>query len=1240
MSQIIGCTTTSAASMHELIARAKPSVIIVEEAGEILEAHILTALCRSVKKVIMIGDHKQLRPKLESYELQKDSCRGFDLDVSLFERMATSNRFPLLSLNIQHRMRPEISEIVRRCTYPELQDHERVRYRDNIRGLQKNLAFITHNIYESSEDESVGMDSKSRTNQYEAEMTVLFVKYLALQGYSLSDIVVLTPYLGQLVLITELLTAQSWNGKSNFCVEIGEQDTNDLVKTESVTIPTLQQLPGEKIRVATIDNFQGEEAKIIVASLVRSNKSNDIGFLSSPERVNVLFSRARDGMFVLGNAGTFRSCKHGKTVWKGLLDYVHSQGCLVNGFPVYCSRHNEKPTIPVNTTESLGEWARCGGCSRPCEFLLPKCNHPCPLGSCHPLELHDNVPCSFKEHVKCSAGLHDVDKMCGESPKPCMQRRLVTVPGCSKGHKSSRRCFEASAVHQCQTCEKAKAELKKARDVSASEEKQLNESIMLEQLELEKSRAQLQKAVSIKKSRELLDALKQESGMMQKEQQHLNEISQEEDRSEQHPLSPSSSSTVALDTSWMNSVPSSSYAACPIIRSCVETDASVKARASCESTTAAAVPKPSGDNCTEAEFNQKLVPVMDSMAGGKWTQVFSLCSAGKSASTVQAVRVAFSLAALTAEFFLDSDPEDLVAQLRRLKPPQWFIGALLFAIANALVYQSSRPMFSHQAAKKAVAMIMESSFSQLKTGILWGQLKVLADTIPCEVAQSNASTSGRSNQDAKEIENQIAKVQKRSRDSFTSLRELSGLTGLKLVKESFLKLFHLVDISMEQGISSISSYNIRFEGNPGTGKTTVAKIYAKFLQEVRILPESAITKIVTGAELLGKGVKGVESILDEIKTAKGGVVFLDEAYQLNPKIDGAGRQVLDFILAHSERFEDPDYGKVVWIFAGYQKDMEKLFEHNPGLPSRFPYRFVFEDYSDAELLEIFNGYLQSGGADQKSSSTSSTSGGRQKRQPFVVVDPKWSRIAMRRIGGKRNTSGFGNARAVRTFFDQCRQRQAARITKCRGLGEAPQLYEFMREDLLGPFADENALRNSRAWQKLQAMEGLAEVKDAIRKLIDVVFDNAQREEKEEPCLEFSLNKVFLGNPGTGKTTVGKIYGEILSDLGLLSKGEVLLKAPSDFLGDVVGGSEAKTRALLAQAEGCVLIIDEAYSLLPPGSVDPYRTAVIDTIVEQVRRYGSVFDCVLTAISLDDRSREDLAMTELCCCLVTRMRWKR
>ena len=154
-----------------------------------------------------------------------------------------------------------------------------------------------------------------------------------------------------------------------------------------------------------------------------------------------------------------------------------------------------------------------------------------------------------------------------------------------------------------------------------------------------------------------------------------------------------------------------------------------------------------------------------------------------------------------------------------------------------------------------------------------------------------------------------------------------------------------------------------------------------------------------------------------------------------------------------------------------------------------------------------------------------------------------------------------------------------------------------------------------ALRELRELEG-ANVKASVDRLLRLAESNAAREELEMPTAEVSLNRIFLGNPGTGKTTVARLYGQILKSLGLLSVGDVVLATPSDLIGSALGQSEEKTNALLDKAEGCVLVIDEAYGLDPTnsgsfasvggpagggGGGDPFKTAVIDTLVSRAGR---------------------------------------
>ena len=251
-------------------------------------------------------------------------------------------------------------------------------------------------------------------------------------------------------------------------------------------------------------------------------------------------------------------------------------------------------------------------------------------------------------------------------------------------------------------------------------------------------------------------------------------------------------------------------------------------------------------------------------------------------------------------------------------------------------------------------------------------------------------------------------------------------------------------------------------------------------------------------------------------TSGGGTIFVDEAYQLTS--DASGKRVLDFILAEMEN----NIGKLVWIFAGYNREMEKFFEHNPGLQSRVPYTLQFKDYEDAELLSMLQGLVE-----KKWS-------GRMKVEGGILG--LYGRIVIRRLGRGRGRNGFGNARALSNLFDKIWERQSERLTKERRAGKRPDDLQLLKEDLIGP-EPSTVMAQSKAWNSLQSMIGLDLVKKSVQNLFDMTISNYKRELQELEPDAVSLNRVFLGSPGTGKTTVAKHYGQILAELGLLSNGE-------------------------------------------------------------------------------------------------------
>ncbi|CAB1107617.1 unnamed protein product [Ectocarpus sp. CCAP 1310/34] len=340
----------------------------------------------------------------------------------------------------------------------------------------------------------------------------------------------------------------------------------------------------------------------------------------------------------------------------------------------------------------------------------------------------------------------------------------------------------------------------------------------------------------------------------------------------------------------------------------------------------------------------------------------------------------------------------------------------------------------------------------------------------------------------------------------------------------------------------------------------------------------------------------------------------NNAHTLEPQSGGGGKKVVNFLLAEIENRR----GELVVAFAGYAKNMESLFEFNEGLPSRFPKVLRFEDYSDALLLEIFKGLM----AKKKGLGTLHCGDSAEQEDP-----ERWAKVAIARLGRRRGSRGFGNARAVQVLFDQVLERQASRLSSGDNDNDNgndddddddddDDPYELTKPDLLGWSV--SSLDESESWRTLRDMVGLGAVKSAVLALAEVVQTNRVLEEAGKPPRNIALNRCMLGNPGTGKTTVAKLIDGILADLGLLPKGEVVLKTASDFVGSVLGESESKTRAILKAAEGCVLVIDEAYSLRAGSGVggkggsgeDPYRTAVVDTLVEQVQNVPGEDRCVL------------------------------
>ncbi|KAK6429478.1 hypothetical protein LTR95_014375 [Oleoguttula sp. CCFEE 5521] len=983
--RIIACTTTAAAMYTKQLRSAAPGIVMVEEAGEILESHILTALTPSTKQLVLIGDHKQLRPKVNNYALTVEKGDGYDLNRSLFERLILAG-YPHTTLHQQHRMCPEISGYVRHLTYPALTDAPSTLTRQALRGLCSRVIFIDHRKPELAAtkvaDRRDEGTSASKENEWESFMILKIVRYMAQQGYGTAQQVVLTPYLGQLNRLRQELSADS-------DPVLNDLDSFDLIKAGLMSAPSAAK--GKRpLRLSTIDNYQGEESEIVIASLTRSNSNGDIGFMVSPERLNVLLSRARACIVIIGNSETFLSSKKGKSTWRPFFDMLAEDNRIYDGLPAKCEQHPGREFILTQPSD-FDELCPDGGCSAPCGVTL-KCGlHGCPQ-KCHARKDHTTVLC-----------------------------QSTVSDHCPKRHVVKWRCSGLRPA-SCPTCDAADraTEKRRQRDQALDQVRQSKQAAYARQLaEIQDEIDHAQRIAS-----EHREDTERDRALLQRkvdlERVHIRFAREQQLKAEKNPM--------ALGQVQIK-----------------------------------------GTGGSPSQKASGLDPTLNDDDTASATTAFSNVASGSEAQ---------------------SDWE----------------------------YQKE---FEH--------------------------------------AQSD------------------------------ELDDLMSMIGLEAVKEKFLSVKAKVDLAARQGISlSTERFGISLLGNPGTGKTTVARLYGRFLASVGAVPGDKFVE-TTGAKLAHEGVQGCKKIFDDLVKEGGGSLFIDEAYQLTSGSNLGGGAVLDYLLAEVETLT----GRVVFILAGYGRDMESFFTHNPGLPSRFPTHAHFHDYENDELLDIL--VYQLG----------------KKFGPVVRAEGGgkglYSRIVARRVGRARGKAGFGNARAVENVVSLISDRQASRIKQERRNGNVPDDMLLVREDLIGP--DPSAvLSNNKTWRELQGMTGLTSVKDSIAALFDSIKYNYQREIEENPLLEFSLNKVFLGSPGTGKTTVARLYGRILADIGLLSTNEVVLKTPADFDGNVLGASEANTKAILDAARGKVLVIDEAYGLY--SASDPYRNAVIDTIVAEVQSVPGDDRCVL------------------------------
>ncbi len=424
------------------------------------------------------------------------------------------------------------------------------------------------------------------------------------------------------------------------------------------------------------------------------------------------------------------------------------------------------------------------------------------------------------------------------------------------------------------------------------------------------------------------------------------------------------------------------------------------------------------------------------------------------------------------------------------------------------------------------------------------------------------------------------------------LSDLDLYIGMDQVKKAVREIAYSVQNNVQRaqrglGEQQKAGIHIVLTGNPGTGKTTIARKLGEILEAIGYLDSGHVVecdraKMVSPYQ--GETPKVVDRLCDK---AMGGILFVDEAYTLAPVSQGGdrdnqGAQALEQLM---KRMED-DRGKFVVIAAGYRTEMENLFRINPGVRSRFSYFLNIDDYNPTELYQIMQVFAK------------------QKKYVFTPDAEELTRKMITEMYDSRDKD-FANGRTMRQLFDKITAKQAERLQKeDMSTKTNEELMTISQEDI--PYEAPKTVDYTECLAKLNGMVGLAAVKQEISNL--AAFLNLQIRRGETNTFQ-GKHYVFTGNPGTGKTTVARIMADVFRTLGILSRGQLVEADRSKLVSGYSGQTAIKTNQLIDSAMGGVLFIDEAYTL-KSGDNDSFGGEAIDTLLKRLEDDRGKFICIV------------------------------
>lgn len=411
-------------------------------------------------------------------------------------------------------------------------------------------------------------------------------------------------------------------------------------------------------------------------------------------------------------------------------------------------------------------------------------------------------------------------------------------------------------------------------------------------------------------------------------------------------------------------------------------------------------------------------------------------------------------------------------------------------------------------------------------------------------------------------------------DVMAELDILIGLTNVKKQVRDHARYIKFLQLRQEKGFAENEPISIHsvFFGNPGTGKTTVAKMMGKLYKKMGLLSKGHVHE-VDRVDLIGEYIgQTAPKVRDAIDKARGGILFIDEAYSLARTNDDSkdfGREVIEILVKEMS----DGLGDLAVIVAGYPKEMKHFMESNPGLKSRFKIYFEFSDYLPQELSTISEFACN-------------------RKSVKLATDAKSLIDEIITEAYRNRDRSFGNARFVYDIIEQAKLHLGLRVMENENphrLSEAElsiiELEDVQKIDIktgkrIPRIPVDNKLL-AEAMRELNHLIGMENIKKEINQMVGLV--RFYRETGRNVLNKFYLHTVFVGNPGTGKTTVARILTKIYKALGILERGHMIETDRQGLVAGYVGQTAIKTAEKIEESMGGVLFIDEAYALSEGGN---------------------------------------------------------